>query len=486
MFRILIVDDERVILNGCRFMIEKKMNLSFPVEVLTASNAETALRLVEEKMPQLIFTDIRMPVMSGLDFIRHIQEQDYSGRIVIITSHADFAYARDAIRLNVSDFILKPVDQEEMKRLILSTWHLYKKQLEEQREEIWQDLLYMMLYDSAASEFMASADLRKEIFPETYFTVIVLSAGALPEADFIEAVLGRSYSHCHCWKLCKRKQIVAVCNHEAFRVKPDAAFIQELYRLTGHGFRLGISIASNSPEDIPFLYMNAVQRIFYQETFGNDMELTEQSFFSYQDCIQIFWERDAEKALQLIGNYLARLNIMEGDKLSPVFLGRVYGSFFQNLSLYLQNIGQEEKVDVSPGVLPENPQELAERMMQTMDGIKERMRSRDSQPEADEQMKRIMRFIRLNYMRDISLDDLAEAAGLSPTYICALFKKNVGISFLTYLHQERMREAKLLLKSELPIDEIAGRVGYNSSTQFGRIFRKYENMSPSDYRKRQL
>ena len=72
---------------------------------------------------------------------------------------------------------------------------------------------------------------------------------------------------------------------------------------------------------------------------------------------------------------------------------------------------------------------------------------------------------------------------MHPNYVCTLFKKHIGQSYLFCLHQERLRSAKqLLIDTDLTIDEIARQVGYNSASQLARIFRKYESTSPSDFR----
>ena len=115
MLRILIVDDERIILNGIRMMIENELELPFPTDIVTASNVPQAIEMLEHFTPDLVLADIRMPVMDGFDLIRHIREKSSSLNIVILTSHADFDYAQQAIRFRVTDFILKPIDQQLLK-----------------------------------------------------------------------------------------------------------------------------------------------------------------------------------------------------------------------------------------------------------------------------------------------------------------------------------------------------------------------------------
>ena len=81
------------------------------------------------------------------------------------------------------------------------------------------------------------------------------------------------------------------------------------------------------------------------------------------------------------------------------------------------------------------------------------------------------------------LDDLAACVGLHPNYVCSIFKKHAGQSYLTYLHKERINAAKkLLLDTDYTMEQIAAEVGYSSPSQLARVFRKYESISPSDFR----
>ena len=127
MLRILIVDDERVILNGIRMMIEEELELSFPADIVTASGAFQALELFEQFRPDLILTDIRMPGMDGFEMISRMREKNPSVNIAILTSHADFAYAQQAIRFQVTDFLLKPVDQQALRAALEQAYRKKKK-----------------------------------------------------------------------------------------------------------------------------------------------------------------------------------------------------------------------------------------------------------------------------------------------------------------------------------------------------------------------
>lgn len=153
--------------------------------------------------------------------------------------------------------------------------------------------------------------------------------------------------------------------------------------------------------------------------------------------------------------------------------------------MYLENIGLEtlppEELLLSHEVLTKDTliYEIKEKLYQ----IKNTHISNYSENSNDQLINQLFNYIRNHYHEDISLDDISNAVHLHPNYVSSFFKKSTGQSYLTCLHKERIEAAKkLLFHTSTTIEEIAKQVGYNSSSQFARIFRKYENISPSDYR----
>ena len=132
MFNVQIVDDEPIIRKG----IEKMLNwnaLGFEI-VCMAQNGKQALEQLEVEQVDIIITDIEMPIMNGLDFIKEVREQEAnvglnSREVVVLTAYEDFEYARTAIKYGIAEYILKPVDIEEMTQILARL----KERLEERR-----------------------------------------------------------------------------------------------------------------------------------------------------------------------------------------------------------------------------------------------------------------------------------------------------------------------------------------------------------------
>ena len=116
--RILLADDERGIAEGLSILL---MQMGQPWEIVgIAEDGEEAIRMVHHLDPDLVITDVRMPVMDGLEMIRRLTEEGARCRFIILSGYADFAYAQQAIKLGVRAYVTKPVDEDELAQAILS------------------------------------------------------------------------------------------------------------------------------------------------------------------------------------------------------------------------------------------------------------------------------------------------------------------------------------------------------------------------------
>lgn len=485
MFSILIVDDERIVLNGVRLLIEEELHLPFPVDIVTASNGPRALELLGHFTPDLILTDIRMPVMDGFALTERIRERLPEVDIAILTSHADFDYAMQAIRFQVTDFILKPINEQLLKETIEKSHARRKKGAEKEQRAALMELRNMMLYDLSPAEMLSSPEQIRALFPDTYFTVAVVrffepvpDGAAL--AKRTEEVLAGIFGRCRCFYLKEKNQAAAICGHAHF-LQHTGDLKRRLAEGCGFdGFYLGVSISSNAWDSLHSLYTNAVQRIFYEKNFGENPELAGLSLLTYRDCLQIFTEKDEQAAWELLKNCIQTIfSISPGA--APADVCR---SFFHNIAFYLESaeIPMPARKQISCRG-DEDPGELARLIHGELLALKAQLWRHSEERGGDAQVRQLLSYIRENYMRDIGLEDLAEHLGMHPNYVCTLFKKNTGQSYLSFLHQERLRAAKKMLsESDLPVESIARQVGYNSASQLARVFRKYESMSPSDFR----
>ena len=492
MFQILIVDDEPVILNGCRLMLEKKMDLPFPLEVYTANGAESALAILERLSPELILTDIRMPVIDGFAFINELQKRGYEGKIMILTSHADFEYARTALRLGVSDFLLKPINMTQFNDVLISVYEEKCKKAMQQKENCRRDLLTMMLYDISPSDFLFSGHLLQELFPYPHFTVLLLSVpnGEL-HTDSAERILLNYYDTCQCFFLNRQKLFISLCCSQS--ATSTASLKKELSNLLGYSCTFGLSHCSDSLSNLHLLYQEALQNLFSSNASASCQQLKEAGFFSYAQCIDLFLDannrqhENLKEFLHQIINFITAGNPSAKKIDLQLLTAYIYGCFSENLSIYLRHLGIASEISFTPSEPVTSLPDLLHMLIRDLDTIKTGYLQPEKKSVQDVKVKEMLLFIKKHYAEHISLDDLSDAVGLNPNYACSLFKRSVGVSYLSWLHQERLQAAKkLLIETDYTIEVIAEQVGYYSSSQFGKIFRKHEKISPTDYRNRRL
>ena len=119
----------------------------------------TAIEILSSFQPDLLLVDITMPVMNGFDLIRHIRANSYSMDIVILTSHANFDYAKEAITLQINDYLLKPVNIQSLIKAIQTSRDKKMAESDSARKQTLVSLRAMMLYDIPFSDLLLDLSL---------------------------------------------------------------------------------------------------------------------------------------------------------------------------------------------------------------------------------------------------------------------------------------------------------------------------------------
>ena len=146
MVRVLLVDDEPFIVQGLKVMLEGQ---SVNCEVVgEASNGKEALEFLKQREVDLVFADIKMPVMTGLELLETIRTEKISDAyFVILSGYSDFQYAQQALRYDCMDYVLKPVKHEELERILEQVEKLNReKEEQEEKEQHWEQAVFFEEY----------------------------------------------------------------------------------------------------------------------------------------------------------------------------------------------------------------------------------------------------------------------------------------------------------------------------------------------------
>jgi two-component system response regulator YesN len=506
MTSVLIVDDEKIEREGLAAILRK----GFPdLAIEQARNGKAAVRMAEEGFrPDLVLMDIKMPGMDGLETIERMSAIDPDIRYIMVTAYDAFDYARQAIKLGVMDYLLKPSKADE----IIGTVARVLERIGEERREreasrrqlttlkkvlpvVETDIVTQLLYDhvhdvhlnelvgllgvSTASEMFAVvviapageeqlyAEVKARIRKAGVGLVGALSGGQIPVIVFRDTV--RSY----------RSQATALA--------------RELLGLAaaggGAGWFVGIGGVCGSLDNIRQSYHEAqiaamdptlpVKYRFYEDTpalvpvGGRPDREWEKRFVERIRTGD--WERVQEDVMSFIRR-------CEQEGVDLLLAQQRALELLWLVSRMLLELGVEAQAPVFPFQAQDYRQLQAEANV-LLGRIRQAYAEHQARHEPDA-VHQIKKYIVEHSHEDISLEAIGRMAGLSPFYISKLFKEQFGINYIDFLTECRIEKAKKLMTDpDLSMKVIALEVGYRDPNYFSKVFKKMCNISPTEYRK---
>ncbi|PLS01088.1 response regulator [Neobacillus cucumis] len=523
MNKVILVDDENFFRKGLRSLIDWRA-CGFEVAG-EAANGEDALALIDEVNPELVITDIRMPVLDGLELIKQVTEKAGNHpKFIIISGYSDFKYAQQAVRYGVHDFILKPIDQEEIEETLrsLSNTIMEQKLVVERNIEIKKAVLLDNLILGKVNEEDAcvfSKELLLSSAAEYYY--LILEVNGLPESPTESAP---DYQV----KEKITKIIRNICDPHV------GVFIQDLeqgsYGLLIpstylHRFQMQIGhfvnwinglLTSNMTQAVTFYIGPAVPKLhLLKDSFEAAKNAREYKYFYEDKNIILSIDIENNKAItytELEDSYYHQLieqieenttlAIMEtidkiflefvSKKMARVAVKATINRFVHAILKIIKNMeGEVSNLKNFQTMLQLQNynltlQQLRKQFLEFVLESKEMITILRKQS-SDGEAHKIKQFVDSHYRENMSLKSIAAKFYMNPVYLGQLFKKTYGIYFKDYLLQVRINEAKKLLRqSELKIYEIAERVGFNNTDYFVTMFGKYEKLTPSEYRNKLL
>lgn len=519
LFKVILVDDDLLMLEDLRELIDWEM-LGFQI-CGTAENGKQTLELCRRLVPDVVITDIRMPQMDGLELIRNLKADFPDIQVLLLTAYSDFDYAKQAISLGVSAYLLKhEISVESMEKQLLGIKSMIRKKTdveimvrrrcleaflcspndEKKKYELKRELSVM----SAVSwgVFLIGEPQRMAEFASRKEKQTDLSHSHLREQVSCQKVLDELYERFRGRLIaipCEGTNVLAVAALEGavpgqnsqFELSKSIAelFWQNCVTDGGHPTVVHIGEICSDLSWIYDAYRRAVKN--YRKTILKagrqiisvwELENNRDSSVRLPEMNDFFLP--TEKTQKEMQHYLTGLcDIVKRS-------GRI--SDLEQLLLYIQqllNIYCEHEIcteeDIS--VLKE---EIGggcslKEMMACMEHFWKKVYS-SAESGCSIRVRKVISFIHQNYMNEIRVADAAEMVGLNAEYLNKLFKKEVGEGFSHYLTAYRMRIAKqMLMEGEYRIGEIAEMVGYKSSRYFSVTFRQFVGEPPTAFVRRQ-
>ncbi len=535
MFRLCIVDDNKYERNGIKNSIDWA-GLGIEVVGVFANGAD-ALNNIDALKPDIVITDIAMPVMNGIEMSEQIKKRYPHIKIIFISCHSDFEFAKSAVDLGIYGYVLKPIISDEleiavnklvnefrMQDLLLNEKAGMMKQLEEMlplvQEQFFRELLLGNFHDK--EDILKRMDFLK-IPTEESAHIYVISiksneAGGSKEDQSAADSYLISYSI---------KSIISAAGIEAQQIYPiqisgeEFAVIiinssidtqeliintavdinMEISRRLNLNTTMGISKCSRELTDISSLYKQsykAVNTRFYSGSnpiiIFEEIEDTSDNLFTempnlesvYQDVKSLMSYGNPEEIREFINKYLKAEGIRPDENYVRSFaflVVNIIGIILMEANQSFKDIFEDETLIWNKLQQFETIAEVKLWIMQSFITIKEHLTDRNTTNKNVMMIETIKEIVKDRYRGQITIEDISKSVYLSGRHANSLFKKETGKTIFDYVIEYRIEMAKKLLKETgSKVASVAEEVGYLNTSYFCLAFKKNVGMTPAEYK----
>lgn len=509
MKKVLIIDDDALVRMFLRQIIPWEED-GYRI-VGDARDGEEGIQMFQKFQPDLVITDVTMPVMNGIDFLKEIKARGFQGGIIMLSCHEDFEYVKTAMALGADEYILKNHLNTDVLHEGLQTVekHMEKRfhEMNQQDElvafaqkgmiEIRKEVLQKLLKHNSYTP-----EEQKELFKTAYIS------GSFRQCAVVLAHLPAAQNEKkeRFYELCQQ---IAVSNQAEMIVYQErvCAFIVDMteypssrkqyeilaaLRKVIHNYTweyLGIRLSSGTSDICS--QSGAIAKAVRQAQQALLLDFYEQGDWSYPEAQKLSktCPREAEKLIQELP-YLIKL----GDEVKLVkACEEVIKAFAEGWVIPETVCDWMRRCDLSAGtVRPETEYsqlESIERVKEYTDEYILRLYEMQSARTPDNisiSIKNAAEYIKGHFNEGCSLREVADHIGLTPSYLSARFKQEMGIGFIEYLTEVRINQAQWLLKQNPSdtIKSISDQAGFTDYQHFCKVFKKKVGCSPAVFKKK--
>ncbi len=528
MYRLLVADDEQIVIDSLTFIVNKSFPGVFTIE--SARSGREAIEKAERFIPDIIFMDINMPGINGIEAIRELRHKLHECIFVILTAFDQFDFAKDALKLGVSEYLLKPVNRDK----IISTLQKSIDDVERERTKRKKELdlkeklenILPVLENGFIYSMLFLEDNTTEL--ENYRNIFEIeeSGGYIMTIEFAQtndcghmvnriglSIKSQSFypylrdiikSRCRCFmgpailnriivyipantdtdEYSRRLEAVnlAECIYNQVSMKIDADFY------------IGIGRSYNSFENIYLSYEESLRAIRFMNGKGiihiadipTEKELPVLKYPVSKEKLLLekaaLGERDA--CIQAFSNIFEWLQIEYYGSVNKIRAKLIELMILISRPAYDYNITQNlDSIDfISQLQSLDAVSELKHWCIQRIEYVTKSI-SEAREKKTNSLISKAVDFIKENYRKEITLEDVSKEVNISPHYFSKLFKDEMGENFIDYLTTLRINTAKEIMKSSLmSVKEICYEIGYGDPNYFSRIFKKAVGVTPTEYR----
>ena len=536
--KVFLVEDEMVIRRGIKNSIDwEKEGYIFCGE---ASDGELAYPMIIKEKPDILITDIRMPFMDGLELCKLVKKELPNIKILILSGYDEFDYAKEAIRLGVTEYLLKPISsgkllealngvsesirrEKEDKDLVHKYMEEMRENTEHEKQKFFEQMIagnlsmadaletgkkYEMnlsagMYNLLLFRFTLGEENRKsgELLGEAEYAIEKLTERLEYVFEFQRGVEG--------WAFLLMADNEEQMSERVKELSKDLEEIMKNYSTIAYFGGIGQPVARL--RELEESFREAERALAARFTMELNRIISVEDIRMAQnvdtlDDIEITSFGEIEKTRTMLEKFLNNGAEDEIDEFVDVYINELPEENLKSVLMrqyiimdaYIVMMSFCEKIEGIEGEMQAQSEELKNSMKtsQTLEEIKNYIRMllkkiigvRDtiSGRRYSDIIEIAKDQIRKTYMSDeISLNTIAAEVGMSPSYFSSIFSKEMGKTFVEYLTEIRMDRAKeLLMCSSMKTSEIGYEVGYKDPHYFSYIFKKTQNCTPKEFRAR--
>ena len=523
MYRIMLADDEGIVIDSLKFIIEN--NFPGECEIQSAKTGRSVIELAETFRPDIAFMDIRMPGINGIDAMKEIKKNNSNIVFIVLSAYDKFDYAKEAINLGVLEYINKPFDKMRIVEVLRKAMSAVDAERKTRREELEikekfetvmpiiengliQSLLFQQSFKEDIDNYMNLLSISEQF---GYMMVIVSGSeqvgnymkGAVPASIELQnnysdlRLIIDDYFHGVIGSVMGNKLPILIPYEKGDLSYNKRTEIVEKARQMSHKLdhRFGIKFSSVRPiANLSESYSEAIavlvrseERVAHADDVSVSCEYDESYPLQYEKRLFAAVEAgQVQEATDEATRFFDWMNNSSGGTVSDIRLkvlefvlwaerlaygrgGHVY--HFSSRSEYLPEV---TSID--------NPNELRLWFVKHIEKAVTMINS-SHEDKTVSAVDKAKDYIDANYSKDLSLDDISRKFDISPYYFSKLFKNKTGVNFIDYLTNIRIERAKeLLADSDASMKEICSEVGYSDPNYFSRIFKKVTGVTPTEYK----
>lgn len=500
MYKVFIVDDEPFIIEGLYDAVDWS---GFGLEIVGhAENGKEALDKLKDVPADILITDISMPVMTGLELIAAARQIRPELKVIILSGFDDFAYLKEAMRLGIENYLLKPINLQELEETLSGTiGKLNARRAHYMLDEydisiLRSNILYRWLTGKIQQEELAErASLLDLRLDQPYVMVSVLRSPSVKLEEALKQLVEREENVFYLIDY-DGDYVVIFTMDDPETDKPRAIRLLQEVREQCFGEEICISLGSiqglQTHHTDSYRHAKEAQEYFLvlqQPSYVDYIDIQERkektsNTFSWYwpDYAKGIAARDKNALFLKIDSDFEELREMPG--MAPGVL--------QSAAVELIIRFKMELSDIQYGAAPDFVKTTLERIMESVsiedliaavkDGIGGLVDALNSDIKSPV-IQQMLHHIHQSYDEDLSLKVLGAQYHIHPVYLGHLFHKETGESFTEYINRYRIERAKDLLRTTpMKVQDIARKVGYWETGYFYKQFKKYVGLSPRDFK----